>query len=119
MPPGHWRRRSRSPTIWRRSSRRSSFGGFGHALVVQAHQCDHVADVLLAVDRARRHLHRIRVDRVWADAARRPQLGADVAREAEVRDAVAMQVADFASVDSEAPLAARAVAGLDAGPGAD
>src|SRR3954469_24683363 len=91
----------------------------GDSVVVDAHQRDHVVDVGLGLDAARRHLGGVRVDRVRADAALLAQLRADVAREAEVGGVVAVQVADLAAADAEAELAARARPRLDAGPGAD
>src|SRR3954466_614838 len=90
-----------------------------HATVVQPHQRDDIAHVAVALDAARRHLRRVRVDRVRADAAPGAQLGADVAGEAEVGGAVAVEVADLAAADGEGELAATAGAGFDAGPGRD
>jgi hypothetical protein len=53
------------------------------------------------------------------DPALLPEGGADLLAEAEVRRVIAMQMADLVTVDPEAPLAALAVSGLDAGPRRD
>src|SRR4051794_16546758 len=98
---------------------RSAADSARHALVVQPHQRDHLGDVVVAVDPPRRHLRRVRVDRVRADTAGGAQLGADLPGEAEVRGAIAVQVADLAAGDGEGELAAAAGAGLDAGPRRD
>src|SRR3954447_15248029 len=54
-----------------------------------------------------------------ANAASLAERCADVAGEAEVRDAVTVQVTDLFALDAEAPLAPLAVAGLDARPRCD
>ena len=66
-----------------------------HAVVVQAHQLDHVVDVVLVLDPPRRVARLAREDRVVVDAALLEQLRPDRLWEAAVEGVVAVQVAEL------------------------
>src|SRR3954464_9779088 len=85
------------------------------ALVVQAHQRDDLIRVAVGGDRSRTEARLAREDRVVVDPARVEELLPDVFREAEVRDARAVQVADLARADLEGVFAAPARPGGHAG----
>src|SRR4051812_27643799 len=108
-------------TPGREPSRRSDFrsAGTGQAVVVQAHERDHVVDVRVALDPAGGGPDFPREDRVVDDAPLLVQLGPHALGEAEVGGAVAVQVADLAPADLERELAATARPGLDALPRGD
>src|SRR3954454_19138068 len=110
MHPGTSRRRDRHPG--RRCARSPASGC--DAVVVEPHQRDHVADVLVVAELASRQLRRVPVDRVRADTTGIPELLPDLAREAEVRNAIPIKVADLLTANAEAPFAALAHARLDA-----
>jgi len=76
------------------------------ALVVEAHQLDDRADVLLVRDAARRRADLARKDRVIDNSAFVFQARCDVLGESEMRCMVAVQVAYLASGDGEGELAA-------------
>src|SRR5690242_12842272 len=88
-------------------------------VVVQPHEVDHVANVGVRADRPRARPLGAGEDRVRLDPTLGPQLLPDALREHEVGGAVAVQVADLAAAEPEAPLAPPAVAGGDAAPGGD
>ena len=77
-----------------------------HAVVVEPHQRDHVVDVGVGLDRARAEARPAREDRVVVDASLREENVPDVLRKAEVRDAVAVEVADLPPAYLEPELAA-------------
>src|SRR5947209_17509708 len=79
-----------------------------HPVVVEPQHPDHVLDVRLVFDPARRRSDPAREDRVVDDATLLPQLGPDLLREREVCGVIAVQVADLARADLEGELAARA-----------
>src|SRR3954469_1944715 len=87
------------------------------AVVVEPHQLDHVADVIVVIDPARRHRVLAGEDRVIDDPPLLTERGADLLAEAEMGRMIAVQVTDLAASDPEAPLAAPPVSGLDARPG--
>jgi hypothetical protein len=89
------------------------------ALVVQPQQRDHIVDVVLVADPARRGPLRVGEDGVGHDPPLLHQLGPDPLGEGEVRRVVAVQVADLAAAQPEAELAAAAEARLDSRPRRD
>src|ERR1700742_757022 len=88
-------------------------------LVVEAHQRDHVADVVLALDPPRRWALAIGKDRVVDDSPFVVELAPGLAREEEVGGVVAVQVADLAAAELEGELTAAAGPSGDAVPGGD
>ena len=81
-----------------------------HALVVEAHQRDHVLDVGLALDPAGAEARLAREDRVVVDSPLLEQGAPDLLRKAEVSGVIAVQVADLppADLERELPSPARA-----------
>jgi hypothetical protein len=84
-------------------------GGFGReavagddAVVVEPDQLDHLGDVVVGLDPARRRSGLAREDRVVDYTSLGLQLGAELRPEAEVGGAVAVQVADLVTADLEA-----------------
>src|SRR4051794_15044288 len=118
--PTRTRRRSGSRATTRSpsssGSRRGEPVARDDAVVVESHQLDHVTYIVFIVDPASRHRVLPREDRVIDDAALLAEGDADLLAEAEVRRVIAVQMADLMAVDAEAPLAALAIAGFDAGP---
>jgi hypothetical protein len=92
----------------------------GHcAVVVEPEQLDHIADVGLAFDPARRRPLRIGEDRMWRDPALLSQVGPDLLGERKVGGVVPVQVADLTPPELEGELAAATRPCLDAWPGGD
>src|SRR4051794_11817986 len=86
------------------------------ALVVEAQQRDRVFYVVVGLERARAVAGLAGKDRVVADPPLVEELMPDGLREADVQDAVAVQVADLPAAHAEAELSPVPHAGLDAGP---
>src|SRR5512132_1521409 len=114
----HQQQAMRSPNSGGGSRGREAVAG-DDAVVVEPHQLDHVADVLIIVDPPCRHRVLSGEDRVVDDTALLAQGGPDLLAEAEVGGMVTVQMADLMAVDPEAPLAPLAVTGLDPGPRGD
>src|SRR3954452_4919289 len=89
------------------------------ALVVQPQHGDDVADIVVALDPPRGPALLVGEHRVVGDPALVIELLPHGLGEAEVRDMVAVQVADLLAAHGEAVLAPAAEAGLDAGPRGD
>jgi diguanylate cyclase (GGDEF)-like protein len=88
--------------------------------VVDPEQLDHVANVRVARNAAgRRPLRSVREHRVMLDPAVGTEFGPDAPREAEVRRAVPVDVADLPPPDDKGDLAELSGVDLDAGPGPD
>src|SRR4051794_37661801 len=90
-----------------------SAAGRRQALVVESHERDHVAHVVVLLDPARGRALLVREDRVVDDAAACVEIRPYGLREREVRRVVAVEVADLAAADTERELAAAARAGFD------
>jgi hypothetical protein len=90
-----------------------------HALVVEAHKCDHVGDVVVGLDPPSSEARATGEDGVVVNAPLPEQLIPDRLREPEVRRVVAVQMADLASTDLERELAAPAWARRDSWPRSD
>jgi len=91
-------------------------GGLGS---IAEQQADNQFDVVLGGDGARRPALLAGEDRVVVDPSGGLQLAPERLREREVRDAIAVQVAELVSAEPERVLATGAVAGFDAGPRRD
>jgi predicted signal transduction protein with EAL and GGDEF domain len=103
----------------RRAAVRSGARG-GRPVVVDPEQLDHVTNIRVARNTASgRPLRSVREHRVVLDPAVGAEFGPDAPREAEVRRAVPVDVADLPPPDDEGDLAELAGVDLDAGPGAD
>src|SRR3954451_17032710 len=89
------------------------------AVVVQPQHGDDVADIVVALDLARGPALLVGEDRVVGDPARVVELLPHGLGEAEVGDAVAVEVADLLAAHREAVLAAAADTRLDARPRSD
>src|SRR6266545_3748362 len=89
------------------------------ALVVEPQQRDHLAYVAVALDAARRRAYRIGKEGVTLDAALLMQIDPHMAGKAEMRGAIAVQVADLAAAQPEPQLAALPSARAHAGPARD
>ena len=70
-------------------------------VVVEAEQLDHVEDVVLVLDPARREPGPAREDRMILDPALLLQLVPDALREGEMRRVAAVQVPDLLASDRE------------------
>jgi len=90
-----------------------------HPLVVEAHELDHVSDVGLCLDPARRGPQTPGKDGMVDDSPFGFEPRGDVARKAEVGGVIAMQVSDLTPADLESELPPPAWAGVDARPGRD
>ena len=88
-------------------------------LVVEAHERDHLRDVLVGLDPAGAEARRSGEDRVVVDPPLLEQGVPDVLREAEVGRVVAVQVADLPPPDPEGELAPTPGIRRDARPGGD
>src|SRR3979411_1300568 len=91
----------------------------GRAVVVEAHQLDHVANVGLVLDPPCGRPHLAGKDRVIDDPPLVAQLGPHVLGEGEVRGMVAVQMTDLPAAKPERELATPSGARLDPRPGRD
>lgn len=83
------------------------------AVVVEAQQGDHVANIGLGFDSSRGWSRLVGKHRVGHDATLLSQLGPDLLGEAETGGVVTVQVSELAAGEPEAELAAATMAGLN------
>jgi hypothetical protein len=92
---------------------------FHHALVVEAHESDHVFDVFVGLDSAGTEARPAREDRVVVDAPALEQGVPDLLGKAEMGGVLPVQVTDLSSAHLERELAAPSGTGCDTRPGGD